>query len=81
MTIVTRMSKTVIAALVLVGSGLSVAGVQAAQPSATCKVVSTSSSTQTQVGANRTVLHRTATVTTQRCRGELKTSTTYTAWR
>jgi len=80
MTTLGIMSKTAIAALVLVGSGLTLAGVEAAQPAA-CKVVSTSTTTQTQAGPNHTVRQRTVTTTRQRCRGELTTSTSYSAWR
>ena len=78
---IVRMSKTAIAALVLVGSGLTFAGVQAAQPPATCKVVSTATRTETQAGPNHTVRTREITVTKQRCRGEVVTRTTATAWR
>ena len=78
---IVRMSKTAIAALVLVGSGLTFAGVQAAQPAPACHVVSTSTSTETQAGPNRTVRTREITVTKQRCRGVVSTQTTASAWR
>ncbi len=81
MTTLNLMSKTAIAALVLVGSGLTFAGVQAAQPPATCKVVSTATHTETQAGPNHTVRTREVTVTKQRCRGVVSTQTTATAWR
>lgn len=70
---------TTVAAAGIILAGCGTASAVNDQPG--CQVVSTSTSTQTQAGPNHTIRHRTVTVTKQRCRGQLETSTSYSAWR
>ena len=70
---------TTVAAASIILAGCGDASAVNDQPG--CHIISTSTTTQSQAGPNHTVRHRSVTVTKQRCRGQLETRTTATAWR